>query len=101
MRKWRKTHPLTDSQRAKMNCRRYARTYQERGKLVPEKCSTCGKPSQMHHPDYSKPLEVRWFCRPCHLALHRKERIDAKLKGLDAMDVALTSAIASMASTDA
>lgn len=26
----------------------------------------------MHHPDYSKPLEVVWMCRPCHLAEHKR-----------------------------
>src|SRR5437899_10932455 len=39
------------------------------GKLLrPLSCSSCGtqcKP-QGHHPDYSKPLEVIWLCRPCH-----------------------------------
>jgi hypothetical protein len=36
--------------------------------LRPQHCSACGvecKP-QGHHPDYSKPLEVVWLCRPCH-----------------------------------
>jgi hypothetical protein len=27
----------------------------------------------MHHADYSKPLEISWFCREHHLALHRKQ----------------------------
>lgn len=39
------------------------------GKLTrPSSCSHCGvacKP-QAHHDDYSKPLEVRWFCFKCH-----------------------------------
>jgi hypothetical protein len=25
----------------------------------------------MHHPDYAKPLNVVWFCREHHLAIHR------------------------------
>ena len=45
------------------------------GKVVrPEHCSECQiecKP-EGHHDDYSKPLEVRWLCRPCHEAHHLK-----------------------------
>lgn len=29
---------------------------------------------QAHHDDYSKPLEVRWFCRSHHQRMHRAER---------------------------
>lgn len=38
------------------------------GKLVRQNCF-CGKPGVMHHDDYSKPLEVKWFC-PSHHRLH-------------------------------
>lgn len=27
---------------------------------------------QAHHEDYSKPLDVRWACRKCHLESHGK-----------------------------
>lgn len=42
------------------------------GVKPPEKCSRCGKPGRIiaHHPDYSKPLEVEWLCRPCHALEH-------------------------------
>jgi ribosomal protein S27AE len=43
------------------------------GKLVRQPCEQCGKAkSEAHHDDYSKPLTVRWLCRPHHGAVHRK-----------------------------
>lgn len=44
------------------------------GKLIrPENCSLCGMIGKIegHHADYSKPLEVIWVCRKCHMAIHR------------------------------
>lgn len=37
------------------------------GRLTKKPCERCGsEKSQMHHPDYSKPLEIEWYCDPCH-----------------------------------
>lgn len=37
------------------------------GKLVRLPCEICGCiNTQAHHDDYSKPLDVRWFCREHH-----------------------------------
>lgn len=38
------------------------------GELTRQPCETCGtlEGVEMHHPDYSKPLKVRWFCQPHH-----------------------------------
>ena len=50
------------------------------GKLIrPETCSVCGRPGRIegHHEDYSKPLEVTWLCRRCHVARHRILRNEA------------------------
>ncbi len=39
-------------------------------RLVRQPCEVCGDTkSEMHHDDYSKPLEVRWFCRTHHKKL--------------------------------
>lgn len=45
------------------------------GKLVPQPCADCGKPSACkHHEDYSKPLEVTWLCDVCHRVRHGARR---------------------------
>lgn len=71
MRRWRTKHPLTKEQKRRDSARSYAGVYLRRGKLIKQPCERCGDPdSQMHHDDYSLPLDVRWLCRPCHLKLH-------------------------------
>ena len=43
------------------------------GRVVKSPCEVCGnEESQAHHEDYSKPLEVQWLCRSCHLKIHGK-----------------------------
>lgn len=71
MRAWRASRPMTDEQKRKDRCRSYAGVYLRRGKLQKQPCQNCGsEDSEMHHPDYSKPLEVEWLCRECHLDWH-------------------------------
>lgn len=73
MREHRPKHSeLMPEQKHKSNVRSYANVYQRRGKLLPQPCEKCGSDAEKHHDDYSKPLEVRWLCRPCHLAEHRE-----------------------------
>jgi hypothetical protein len=39
-------------------------------------CIDCGKPGEHgHHENYSKPLDVVWFCRAHHIEHHRLERL--------------------------
>lgn len=42
------------------------------GLVKPGLCQRCGeKPSAVaHHPDYNRPLDVAWLCRPCHILVH-------------------------------
>jgi hypothetical protein len=72
MRKNRPKHSeLAPLARMKANARAYANAYQARGKLKPEPCLLCGSTDvQKHHVDYGRPLDVLWFCRPCHLEQH-------------------------------
>lgn len=46
-----------------------------RSELLEPQCSACGSAERlhMHHPDYSKPLEVITLCVPCHSKQHHKE----------------------------
>jgi len=45
------------------------------GALLRRPCEVCGAEKvDAHHDDYSKPLDVRWLCRPHHLELHAKAR---------------------------
>ena len=43
------------------------------GSLIAEPCEVCkAEETQAHHDDYAAPLTVRWLCRVCHSAWHRK-----------------------------
>lgn len=43
------------------------------GRLQAQPCQKCGAVDvEMHHPDYSKALEVEWLCKPCHAKIHGK-----------------------------
>lgn len=54
----------------------------KRGDIVkPDRCSQCAKSPknrlgksmiEAHHPDYSKPYDVKWLCRYCHAAEHSR-----------------------------
>lgn len=46
---------------------------------------------QAHHPDYSKPLEVRWLCPKHHAAQHPHKRIPPKLAPEQASEYAVRS----------
>ncbi len=73
MRLWRLSHPLTEKERLRDICRSYAGVYLRRGKIKRANCIVCGSAeSEMHHEDYSKPLEVDWMCRDCHMSDHRE-----------------------------
>lgn len=46
-----------------------------RGLVTPQPCEECGDPkAEGHHPDYDRPLVVRWLCRRHHKQEHAKGR---------------------------
>lgn len=47
-------------------------TLAKKGRIKKECCEKCGSEvAEAHHDDYSKPLEVRWLCKTCHMEWHR------------------------------
>lgn len=70
----RKKHSeLTDIQKKKANARSYVNQYIKRGKINKLPCSICGDLNvQAHHEDYSKPLEIIWYCVKHHVEHHKK-----------------------------
>lgn len=65
---------LAGSQKQKNCARSYVNVYVRRGILIKQSCEICGNENaEKHHDDYSKPLQVRWFCRSCHLNFHKQK----------------------------
>lgn len=82
MRSWRAGRPVTAEQQRRSNCRSYANVYKHRGLIQKFPCQICDSTnSQMHHPDYDRPLFIVWLCRACHLAVHKSLDFDVS-KGI-------------------
>jgi hypothetical protein len=53
-------HPCERKKRRK--CRSDLNHAIEQGKITRGVCEVCGELAEAHHDDYSKPLDVKWFC---------------------------------------
>lgn len=77
MREWRKTHFLSKEARRKDNVRSLAAYALKTGKIKKKPCETAGCNRidvVMHHPDYSRPLYVKFHCEPHHLIIEKEIR---------------------------
>jgi hypothetical protein len=52
------------------------------GLLVRQPCELCGDPkSHAHHPNYRRPLKIRWLCRRHHLEVHGRGEVLLTYRG--------------------
>lgn len=76
-REYRKTHSatLTPPQRAKNKVRCKSRHALRKGVLKMEPCVACGDLEvEIHHQDYSRPMDVTWVCKEHHLLITLEAR---------------------------
>lgn len=67
-RRWQKNNPVKD------RAHRIFKSCVGTGLIKkPDNCEECGENVFLtsHHPDYKKPRDVEWLCRPCHKERHR------------------------------
>lgn len=70
-----KSHPQKERDKKELIAQRKLQYAVDTGKIIRLPCSICGKTkSEAHHPDYSKPLEVIWFCRSHHKLHHARTK---------------------------
>ena len=57
----------------RMQCHSAVAQAVKKGILVRQPCRSCGSEKTLaHHEDYDKPLDVIWFCQPCHKKRHKE-----------------------------
>lgn len=57
--------------------RAVSRAVREGRLMKPFNCTRCGTATariEAHHPDYAKPLDVEWVCKPCHWIADEERR---------------------------
>lgn len=72
-------NPKTPEQEIQARAHGLAKTAQNNGKIKRGPCEECGATLNlhMHHPDYSRPLFVKWLCARCHTVEHKKLQASA------------------------
>ena len=70
-------HRMRELYPEKFKARDTARNAIKTGKLEKQPCEVCEEPkAEMHHNDYSEPLEVRWLCQLHHRELEGRLEAD-------------------------
>ena len=66
---WQKQYHNNSFSKFKIAVRAKARRAVKSGRIIKESCLICDSPnSEMHHPTYFRPYQVKWYCK-----LHHKE----------------------------
>lgn len=67
-------HKYSETRKIQHLCRLAVYKAIKNGELIKTPCEVCGGlPSEAHHTDYTKPLQVRWLCRGHHADQHRSK----------------------------
>jgi len=76
--KYRKEHHTREAVYIKFKCAVI------RGKLLKKPCEVCGSTNRIHghHPDYLKPLDVKWLCSQHHREEHNRLKSLLPVSGL-------------------
>ena len=70
---YRRNAKKTPKGRQRHTAQNIAKKAVQRGKIKKMPCEICGDENVViHHKDYSKPLEIIFLCRQCHINEHRK-----------------------------
>lgn len=71
---------LPKLEKMKIRARELAMIALKKGQIKRQPCQACGFKfdMHMHHPDYTKPLDIVWLCARCHAAEHKGENVARK-----------------------
>lgn len=72
VKKWTTEYRKTEEYKIKRKARYTAYNALAYGNIMKKPCSMCGCNNniEIHHTDYTKPLQVTFLCRNCHMIIH-------------------------------
>ena len=69
---WKLAHP--DRRRAQLRLKKAIESGLVQKLEACSRCATTKLRIEAHHEDYSRPLQVEWLCKPCHIRADRERR---------------------------